>query len=250
MDTSLQGKVAVVTGGSAGIGLATARRLAADGVTVFITGRRQAELDKAVVEIGGDVVAVQADVSKPADLDRLYEKVRSTKGKLDIVVANAGLLVKETLGSITEEALELQLSVNFKGTINTVQKALPLLNEGASIILASSTVAGKGSPGSSVYAATKAAIRNLARTWTQEFRGRGIRVNAFSPGPIDTPGMRDSIKSQGGGEAFRAAISGAVPMGRFGNAEEMAEVVAFLASDASSYISGADIQADGGWAQV
>ncbi len=250
MDRSLRGKVAVVTGGSAGIGLATAKRLVADGVTVFITGRRQAELDKAVVEIGGDVVAVQADVSKPADLDRLYEKVRSTKGELDIVVANAGLLVKETLGSITEEALELQLSVNFKGTIYTVQKALPLLNEGASIILASSTVAGKGVPGSTVYAATKAAIRNLARTWTQELRGRGIRVNVFSPGPIDTPGMRDSIENQGGGEAFRAAVTGAVPMGRFGNAEEMAEVVAFLASDACSYISGADIQADGGWAQV
>jgi NAD(P)-dependent dehydrogenase (short-subunit alcohol dehydrogenase family) len=250
MSTSLQGKVAVVTGGSAGIGLATAKRLAASGVTVFITGRRQSELDKAVVEIGGDVVAVQADVSKTADLDRLYEKVRSSKGKLDIVVANAGLLVKEPLGAITEEAMDYQLAVNFKGTIYTVQKALPLLSEGASIILASSTVAVKGSPGSTVYAATKAAIRNFARTWTVELKGRAIRINVFSPGPIDTPGMRDSVLSQGGGEAFKAAIAGAVPMGRFGNAEEIAEVVAFLASDASSYISGADIQADGGWAQI
>ncbi len=250
MRTSLQGKVAVITGGSSGIGLATAKRFVADGVTVFITGRRQAELDKAVVEIGGDVVAVQADVSKPADLDRLYEIIRSSKGRLDIVVANAGLLVKEPLGSITEEALEYQLSVNFKGVIYTVQKALPLLSQGASIILASSTVAVKGVPGSSVYAGTKAAIRNLARTWTQELRGRGVRVNVFSPGPIDTPGMRDSIANQVGGEAFKAAIFAAVPMGRFGEAEEMAEVVAFLASDGSSYISGADIQADGGWAQV
>lgn len=249
MGTSLQGKVAVVTGGSAGIGLAAAKRLAADGVTVFITGRRQAELDKAVTEIGGGVVAVQADVSKPADLDRLYEKVRSTKGRLDIIVANAGVLVKEPLESITDEALDYQLSVNFKGTIYTVQKALPLLGKGASIILASSAVAGKGMLGSSVYAATKAAIRNFARTWTQEFRGRGIRVNVFSPGPIDTPGMR-SIGSQAGGEQYKAAIAAAVPTGRFGEAEEMAEVVAFLASDASSYISGADIQADGGWAQV
>jgi NAD(P)-dependent dehydrogenase (short-subunit alcohol dehydrogenase family) len=250
MSASLKGKVAVVTGGSAGIGLAAAKRLAADGVTVFITGRRQAELDKAIAEIGGDAVAVQADVSKPADLDRLYETVRSTKGRLDIVVANAGLLVKEPLGSITEEALEYQLSVNFKGAIYTVQKALPLLSQGASVILASSTVAVKGVPGSSVYAATKAAIRNLARTWTQELRGRGIRVNVFSPGPIDTPGMRESIGNQAGGGSFKAAISAAVPMGRFGEAEEMAEVIAFLASDASSYISGADIQADGGWAQV
>ncbi len=248
MGTSLQGKVAVVTGGSSGIGLAAAKRLAADGVTVFITGRRQVELDKAGAGIDGDVVAVQADVYKPADLDRLYEQVRTSKGKLDIVVANAGLLVKEALGSITEEALDYQLSVNFKGTIYTVQKALPFLTEGASIILASSTVAVKGVPGSTVYAATKAAIRNFARTWTQELRGRGIRVNVFSPGPIDTPGLREVLDATGG--AMEAALTATSPIGRLGKAEEMAEVIAFLASDASSYISGADIQADGGWAQI
>lgn len=248
MGTSLRGKVAVVTGGSSGIGLAAAKRLAADGVTVFITGRRQAELDKAAVEIGGDVVAVQSDVSRPADFDRLYGQVRSAKGKLDIVVVNAGLLVKEPLGSITEEALDLQLSVNFKGTIYTVQKALPLLAEGASIILASSTVAVKGVPGSTVYAATKAAIRNFARTWTTELKGRSIRVNVFSPGPIDTPGLRGAMEGTGG--AMEAALTASSPIGRLGKPEEMAEVIAFLASDASSYISGADIQADGGWAQI
>lgn len=250
MSISLQGKVAVVTGGSAGIGLAAAKRLAADGVTVFITGRRQAELDKAVAEIGGDVVAAQADVSKPADLERLYETVRATKGKLDILVANAGLLVSEPLEAITEDALELQLSVNFKGTIYTVQKALPLLSNGASIILLSSTVANKGIPGNTVYSATKAAIRSFVRTWTSELKGRGIRVNALSPGAIATPGMDEFLVRSGMGDAFAATLVKSTPLGRIGKPHEMAEVIAFLASDSASYVNGADIQADGGWAQI
>jgi NAD(P)-dependent dehydrogenase (short-subunit alcohol dehydrogenase family) len=250
MGASLQGKVAVVTGGSEGIGLAAAKRLAADGAAVFITGRRQAVLDQAVAEIGGDVVAVQADVSKPADLDRLYEAVRASKGKLDILVANAGVQAKEMLGSITEEALDYQLAVNFKGTIFTVQQALPLLADGASIVLLSSTTGIKGLPARTVYSATKAAIRSFARTWAMELKGRRIRVNVLSPGPIETPAVKASLADEKAAQAYKANVIGAVPLGRVGQPEEMAEIVAFLASDASSYINGADIQADGGFAQV
>ncbi|HEX4504406.1 MAG TPA: SDR family oxidoreductase [Alphaproteobacteria bacterium] len=250
MRTSLQGKVAVVTGGSDGIGLAAAKRLAADGAEVFITGRRQAALDKAVAEIGNGVVAVQADVSSPPDLDRLYEAVRLSKGRLDILVANAGVQTKETLGSITEEALDYQLAVNFKGTIFTVQQALPLLSRGASIILLSSTTSVKGLNSRTVYSATKAAIRSFGRTWATELKGRGIRVNVLSPGPIETPAQKASLADEKVAEAFKATVIAAVPLGRVGQPEEMGEIVAFLASDASSYINGADIPADGGWAQV
>jgi NAD(P)-dependent dehydrogenase (short-subunit alcohol dehydrogenase family) len=250
MGASLQGKVAVVTGGSEGIGLAAAKRLAAGGAAVFITGRRQAELDRAIAEIGGDVVAVQADVSKPVDLDRLYEAVRASKGKLDILVANAGVQAKETLGSITEEALDYQFAVNFKGTIFTVQQALPLLSEGASIILLSSTTAVKGLGGRTVYSATKAAIRSFGRTWATELKGRGVRVNVLSPGPIATPAQKASLADEAVAQAFQTNVIGAVPLGRVGQPEEMGEIIAFLASDASSYINGADIQADGGFAQV
>lgn len=250
MGLSLRGKVAVVTGGSEGIGLASAKRLAVDGAAVFITARRQAELDKAVTEIGGDVAAIQADVSKPTELDRVYETVRSSKGKLDILVANAGVQAKEMLGSITEEALDYQLAINFKGTIFTIQKALPLLTSGASIILLSSTTAVKGLSSRTVYSATKAAIRSFGRTWATELKGRGIRVNVLSPGPIETPAQKASLANVEVAEAFKANVIGAVPLRRAGQPEEMGEIIAFLASDASSYINGADIQADGGWAQV
>lgn len=250
MGTSLRGKVAVVTGGSEGIGLAAAKRLAADGAAVFITGRRQAVLDDAVAAIGGDVVAVQADVSKPADLDRLYEAVRASRGKLDILVANAGVQARETLGSITEEALDYQLAVNFKGTIFTVQQALPLLTRDASIILMSSATAVKGLSTRTVYSATKAAIRSFARSWVTELKERGIRINVLSPGPIETPAVKASLADEKAVQAYKANVIGAVPLGRVGQPEEMGEIVAFLASDASSFINGADIQADGGWAQV
>ncbi|MGC1302664.1 MAG: SDR family oxidoreductase [Caulobacteraceae bacterium] len=250
MSTSLQGKVAVVTGGSEGIGLASAKRLAAGGATVFITGRRQAALDKAVAEIGGDVVGVQADASKPADLDRLYETVRAAKGKLDILVANAGVQSKQAIGAITEAEIDYQLAVNFKGVIFTVQQALPLLGEGASIILLSSTTAVKGLSTRTVYSATKAAVRSFGRTWATELKERGIRVNVLSPGPIATPLQKAAMADEKVAAAFQKNVVGAVPLGRAGEPEEMGEIVAFLASDASSYINGADIQADGGWAQV
>jgi NAD(P)-dependent dehydrogenase (short-subunit alcohol dehydrogenase family) len=250
MGTSLQGKVAVVTGGSEGIGLAAAKRLVAEGATVFITGRRQEQLDKAVAEIGGDIVAVQADVSKPADLDRLYGIVRESKGTLDILFTNAGVQAREALGSITEEALDYQLAVNFKGTIFTVQQALPLLAQGASIILMSSTTAVKGLAGRTVYSATKAAVRSFARSWVTELKGRGIRVNVLSPGPIETPFIKASLSDEKVAQAYKTNVVDTVPMGRIGQPDEMGEIVAFLASDASSFINGADIQADGGWAQV
>ena len=250
MSGSLQGKVAVITGGGEGIGLASAKRLTTEGASVVIVGRRQAILDAALAEIGGDVVAVQADVSRPADLDRVYEAVRASKGKIDILVANAGVQTREPLGSITEEAIDYQLAINFKGVIFTVQQALPLLTDGASIILTSSATAVKGIPQRTVYSATKAAIRSFARTWANELKGLRIRVNVFSPGPILTPLLEQTFVDPKVKEAYMANIVGAVPLGRAGEAEEMGEVVAFLASDAASYINGADIQADGGFAQV
>jgi NAD(P)-dependent dehydrogenase (short-subunit alcohol dehydrogenase family) len=246
----LQGKVAVVTGGSGGIGLAAARQLLADGASVFITGRRQAELDKAVADLGGDVVAVQADSSRVADLDRLYETVRTSKGKLDILFANAGILEKAPLGQITEEVVDRLLAVNLKGTIFTVQGALPLLTDGASIILTSSVVAYKGLGANSVYAATKAAIRSLARTWVTDLKGRAIRVNVVSPGPIETSGLKGGAPGGVSGDDYMAALGNHVPLGRVGRPEEIARVVTFLASDWSSFINGADIQADGGFAQI
>ncbi|ARP82334.1 oxidoreductase [Bordetella genomosp. 8] len=250
MGTSSKGKVAVVTGGATGIGFGIARQLAEDGATVFISGRRKAELDKAAAEIGSNAVAVQADVAKPADLDRLYETVRAHSGRLDILVANAGVQVKQGLGSITDDALDFQLAVNFKGTIHTVQQALPLLTDGASVILVSSATASKGLPERTVYAATKAAIRSFARTWVTELRDRRIRVNVVSPGPVETPALAAALTDAKAMQVYKERIVGAVPSGRMGQPEEMGAVVAFLASDAASYINGADIQADGGFAQV
>jgi NAD(P)-dependent dehydrogenase (short-subunit alcohol dehydrogenase family) len=249
MSDALKGKVAVITGGSEGIGFAIAKRLADGGATVFITGRRQPELDRAASEIGAHAIAVQADVSKPADLERLYETVRLTKGKVDILVANAGVQVKETLGSITEEALDYQLAVNFKGTIFTVQQALPLLSEGASIILMSSTSVYKGLVSRTVYSATKAAVRSFARSWAAELKERGIRVNVLSPGSIASRVQKAALAGEEAA-AFRRNVIDAIPLRRVGQPREMGDIVAFLASDASSFVNGAEIQADGGWAQV
>lgn len=244
----LDGKVAIVTGGNSGIGLASAKRLTEDGAYVFIASRRQPELDAAVQQIGGNVTPVQGDVSKLADLDRLYATVKKLKGRVDILVANAGVGEGAPLGEITEEQYDRTFDINVKGTLFTVQKALPLLSDGASIILMSSIVGSKGFPGISVYSATKAAVRSFARTWTTDLKSRKIRVNAISPGSVDTPGARDFLKvdSQGMNALYQAII----PLGRIGQTEDIASAVSFLASDDSRYVCGIELFVDGGLAQI
>ncbi len=250
MSRSLAGKVAVVTGGSSGIGQATAKRFVDDGASVFIFARRQRELDRAVQEIGGDVTAVSGDLANPADLDRLYSVIAEKKGKVDIVFANAGAIALQTLGSITDDEIDKQLGVNFKGVIHTVQKALPLLQDNGSIVLTSSIGAQKGIPAQSVYFATKAAIRNLARTWLVELKDRNIRVNVVTPGVINTQGIADLFLEPEARAVFDAQVVGMIPAGRVGQPHEVANVVAFLASDESSYVNGSDFQVDGGIGQV
>ncbi len=246
----LEGKVALVTGGNSGIGLATAKRFVDEGAYVFITGRRQAELDAAVKTIGKNVTGVQGDVSKMADLDRLFETVKKEKGHLDIVFANAGIGEFAPLGAITEEHFDKIFDANVKAVVFTVQKALPLLREGSSIILNASIAGSKGLPAFSVYNATKAALRSFARTWTSDLKGRNIRVNAVSPGPITTPGFSGLGKTDAENEANRQALIAITPMGRFGDPDEVAKAVSFLASDDSSFVTGAELFVDGGAAQV
>lgn len=246
--SKLAGKIALVTGGNSGIGLATAQRFVAEGAHVFITGRRQAELDAAAALIGKNVTGIQGDVAKLADLDRLFAAIEDQKGHLDVVFANAGVAEHAPLGAITEEAFDRAFDINVKGVLFTVQKALPLLREGASIILNASIVASKGLPDVSVYSATKAALRSFARTWTTDLRGRNIRVNVVSPGPINTPGL------QGVHHADRAKLNAMyadrVPLGRVGDPDDIARAVTFLASDDSSFITGIELFVDGGLAQV
>jgi len=246
----LEGKVALVTGGNSGIGLATAKAFVSEGAFVFITGRREAELAAAVQEIGGHVAAVQGDVSNRGDLDRLFEQIKREKGRLDIVFANAGVAKYAPLGDITDEFYDAIFDVNVKGVLFTVQKALPLMPDGASIILNASIVASKGFSANSVYSATKAAVRSFARTWTTDLKARRIRVNAVSPGSIDTPGLNDLLASSETGQQRAKMIASAVPLGRFGAPSEIAKAVVFLASDDSSYITGAELFVDGGLAQV
>jgi len=246
----LNGKVALVTGGNSGIGLATAKRFVSEGAYVFITGRRQKELDTAVKEIGKNVTAVQGDISNLADLDRLFAQIKKEKGKIDIVFANAGVAKYAPLGKITEELYDSIFDINVKGLLFTVQKALPLLREGGSIILNASIVASKGLASNSVYSATKAAVRSFARTWTTDLKDRRIRVNAVSPGPIDTPGLRELLASSEVGKQRKQMISTGVPLGRLGTPHEIAKAVVFLASDDASYITGIELFVDGGFAQV
>ena len=246
----LNGKVALVTGGNSGIGLATAKRFISEGAYVFITGRRQKELDRAVKEIGKNVTAVQGDVSNLADLDRLFAQIKKEKGKIDIVFANAGVAKYAPLGKISEEFYDSIFNINVKGLLFTVQKALPLLPDGASIILNASIVASKGLSSNSVYSATKAAVRSFARTWTTDLKDRGIRVNAVSPGSTDTPGLRELFASSETGQERKKMISQAVPLGRLGTPDEIAKAVVFLASDDASYVTGAELFVDGGIAQV
>jgi NAD(P)-dependent dehydrogenase (short-subunit alcohol dehydrogenase family) len=246
----LEGKIALITGGNSGIGLATAKQFVNEGAYVFITGRRKPELDAAVKEIGRSVTGVQGDVSNLGDLDRLFAQIEREKIKLDIVFANAGVARYAPLGKITEELYDSIFNTNVKGLLFTVQKALPLLPDGASIILNASIVASKGLSSNSVYSATKAAVRSFARTWTTDLKHRRIRVNAVSPGSIDTPGLSDLLASSETGQQRLKMISNTVPLGRLGTPDEIAKAVVFLASEDSSYIAGTELFVDGGFAQV
>jgi NAD(P)-dependent dehydrogenase (short-subunit alcohol dehydrogenase family) len=247
----LEGKIAIVTGGNSGIGLATAKTFLAEGAArVYITGRRKAELDEAAASFGARAVAVQGDVTISADLDRLYDLVKTRDGRVDVVFANTGFAAPAPLGSITEDHVDALLNTNVKGVIWTVQKALPLMGAGGSIILSASIVASKGFAAYSLYSATKAAVRSFARTWSSDLKGRSIRVNAVSPGVIETPAWSasDLPKEQVAGFFdFAASIA---PLGRTGRDEEIAKVVAFLASDESSFMTGSEVFVDGGIAQV
>ena len=252
----LEGKVAVITGGSSGIGLATAQRFVSEGAYVFITGRRQSELDAAIKQIGknnNNVTGVQGDVSNLADLDRLYATAKEQKGRIDILFANAGVGELAPLGEITEAHFDKTFSINVKGVLFTVQKALPLFQDdggGGSIILNASIASSKGIEALSVYSATKAAVRSFARSWTVELKHRKIRVNAISPGPIDTPGVSGLVQGEEQIEQFKTSIVSAVPMGRMGSPDEVAKAASFLASDDSSYITGIELFVDGGMAQI
>ena len=246
----LEGKIALVTGGSSGIGLATAKRFVTEGAYVFITGRREQELSVAVKDIGKNVAGIRGDVSQLADLDRLFDQIKRDKGRLDVLFANAGIAKYAPLGKITEDLYDSIFDVNVKGVLFTVQKARPLMSDGSSIILNASIVGSKGLPANSVYSATKAAVRSFARTWTTDVKERHIRVNAVSPGSTDTPGLNDLLASSPVGEERRKKISAIVPLGRLGTGDEIAKAVVFLASDDSSYITGAELFVDGGFAQV
>jgi len=251
MGNKLEGKIAVITGGNSGIGLATAKRFVSEGAYVFITGRRQKELDIALSEIGKNVVGIQGDVSNLEDLDRLYNTVKDQKGHLDILFANAGIAQFAPLGEISEEHFYNIFRINVKGVLFTVQNALPLFHDGGgSIILNASIGSSKGVQESSVYSATKAAVRSFARTWTVDLRHRKIRVNAISPGPIDTPIFSNLPQNEEQSEQFKKNIVNTVPMERMGSPDEVAKAVSFLASDDSSYITGIELFVDGGLAQI
>lgn len=248
--SKLHGKIAVITGGSSGIGLATAQRFVNEGAYVFITGRRQAELDKAVALIGHNVTAVQGDVSSQEDLDRLYETVKREKGGIDVLFANSGIVDNVAIDQISVEHYDKTFDINVKGLLFTVQKALPLMRDGGSIILTASIASTKGIPGYSTYSATKAAVRSFARTWTLELQGRGIRVNTLSPGPVDTPIMDGQASTQEEVDQLKASFAQAIPLGRLGRPDELAAAALFLASDESSFVAGIDLCVDGGMAQV
>jgi NAD(P)-dependent dehydrogenase (short-subunit alcohol dehydrogenase family) len=245
MTGKLEGKVAVVTGGSAGIGLAAAKRFAEEGAYVFITGRRQAELDAAVKQIGPGATAVRADAANMSDLARLFETVKGAKGRVDVLYANAGIYEFTPFGTITEAAYDKMFDVNVKGVLFTVQQVVPLIPNGGSIILTGSVAGSKGFEADSVYGATKAAIRSFARSLTADLKARGIRVNVLSPGPIQTPGFdvfaNDDVKNY---------MKSLVPLGRIGEADEIAKAALFLASDDSSYVAGVELFVDGGAAAI
>ncbi|WP_018856884.1 SDR family oxidoreductase [Rhizobium sp. 42MFCr.1] len=251
MTQKLNGKIAVITGATSGIGLATAKRFVAEGARLFITGRRADVLAAAVDEIGGNVIGIQADSAKQADLDRLFNRVKEEAGRIDVLFANAGGGSLAPLGQITEEQFDDTFNRNVKGVLFTVQTALPLLGDGSSVILTGSTAGATGTPAFSVYAASKAAIRNFARNWILDLKDRGIRVNTLSPGPTETTGLVELAgKDKADQQGLLDYLSSQVPMGRVGRAEEIASAALFLASDESSFVSGAELFADGGIAQV
>ncbi|MBD0318790.1 MAG: SDR family oxidoreductase [Gemmatimonadetes bacterium] len=250
MTGKLNGKVALVTGGTTGIGLATAKRFAAEGAHVYITGRRRAELDAATAEIGAGATGVQADSARGADLDALFAQIGAEKGRLDVLFVNAGGGSMLPLGSITEEQYEDTFNRNVKGVLFTVQKALPLLVDGASVILTSSTTSVKGTPAFSVYSASKAAVRNFARSWILDLKDRGIRVNAISPGPILTPGLTDLASTPEEKQGLLAHLTSQVPLGRLGDPDEIGKAAVFLASDDASFVNGVELFVDGGLAQI
>ena len=251
MARKLEGKIAIVTGGTTGIGLATAKRFAAEGAQVFVTGRRQTELDAAVAAIGPAATGVQADSANLSDLNRLYERVKTEAGRIDVLFVNAGGGSMLPLGSITEEQYDDTFGRNVKGVLFTVQKALPLLVDGASVILTGSNASIKGIPAFSVYSASKAAVRNFARSWTLDLKTRGVRVNVISPGPIRTPGLvelagPDAAQQKG----LLDYMASTVPLGHVGEPDDIAGAAAFLASDDARFIAGAELFVDGGQAQV
>lgn len=250
MSKKLEGKVALVTGGSSGIGLATAKRFVAEGAHVYITGRRAEELQAAARELGRNATAVRADVSRPGDLDRLYSQITSEKGRLDTIFANAGGGGFQPLGAITEEQYQETFDTNVKGVIFTVQKALGLLRDGGTIVLNASTAASQGMGAFSVYAASKAAVRNLARGWATDLKDRRIRVNAISPGVIVTPGYKKAGLTDEQIRGFAAQMATTIPLGRTGEPDEIAKAVMFLASDDSSFVNAAELVVDGGMTQV
>jgi NAD(P)-dependent dehydrogenase (short-subunit alcohol dehydrogenase family) len=246
----LDGKVALVTGGTSGIGLATAKLFVAEGAHVYVTGRRQERVDEAVKEIGKSSTGVQGDVAKMADLDRLFKQIEQENGKLDIVFANAGAAEYAPFGQVDEAQFDRLFDSNVKGTLFSVQKALPLMPDGGAIVLTASVVGSKGFPANTVYAATKAAVRSFARTWTTDLKERKIRVNVVSPSPTDTDGLREAIKANEAAQQRIRSLAQIVPLGRLGRVDEIAKAVLFLASDDSSFVTGAELFADGGMGQV
>lgn len=241
----LNGKIAVITGGNSGIGLASAIRFAQEGAQVVIVGRRQEELDKALDLIGPHAIAIQGDIAKLDDLERIFAQIKATKGRIDVLFANAGLGDFEPIGSITEASFDRTFGINVKGTLFTVQNALPLMSAGGSIMLTGSTTGTMGTPAFSVYSATKAALRNFARSWALDLKGTGIRVNVISPGPISTPGLDLALSGTGQKDAIIDDMTGQVPLGRIGQAEEVAAAALFLASDESSFMTGSEMFVDG-----
>lgn len=247
MTIRFENKIVVITGGTDGIGLTTARSFAAEGATVYITGRRKARLDEALEEIGHGAIGVQGDVSDLADLDRLYAQIEQNHGHVDVVFANAGVSESAPIGAIEEDHYNRVFDINVKGTVFTVQKALPLMSEGGAIVLTGSGAGSKGFPALSIYSATKAAIRSLARTWTADLKSRGIRVNTVSPGMVLTPAMQTYLKNNEGSEDW---MKQTIPFGRLAQTDEIAKAVLFLASDESSFVGGEELFVDGGFVAV